>query len=287
MSARISVVLAADHAGPGLSRCLRSLIGQAGPIEIIVAGVSNKAVRSFATDYAEVRFVASGEPLPKAMLLQRAIDQATGEIIVVTEPDCWFPPDWAGRLRQAHDSGFAVIGGAVEYGGAGTIAGWACFLADYGPFLRPAFRQVSGPLAGNHISYKRSALSQAVCPQRGYVKTFLLWDLERQGVACLFDPELVIFCAPHSRPWQFARRYYANAREFAAARAADFSGASRISHIATTPALPLLLLFRRVRAIWPKRKHRKRLLQSLPLIAGFVLCWSAGELAGYLRGRRS
>jgi hypothetical protein len=282
MSGRVSVVLVADHAGPALIRCLASLIAQsAGPPEVVVADATGEAARVLSSKYVEVRFLVAGAPSSKALLLQRAIDQATGDIVAVTDPACWFPPDWTIKLRQAHDSGFDVVGGAVEYDGAGTVAGWACFLADYGPFLPPVARRVSGALAGNHISYRRSLL-----PADRYDKTFLLWELERRGVRWLFEPELVIHCSPDAGPLQFARRYYGNAREFAAERTVEFSTATRLAHIASSPALPLVLLLRRIQAVWPKRKHRVRLLQSLPWIAVFVCCWSAGELVGYWRGRR-
>jgi hypothetical protein len=285
---RISVVLATDQAGPALTKCLDSLLRQSpDPPEILVADTSGEAARLLATKYVEVRFIVADAPLSKPRLLHRTIDQASGSIVAVTEPNCWFPPDWTRKLGQAHDSGFALVGGAVEYGGAETVPGWACFLADYGLFLPPAVRRTSGPLAGNHISYRRDLLSGAIDRQQGYIKTLLLWELERGGVTCLFDPGLVVLCAPDRPPWQFARQYYANARAFAAARSATFSRGQRVAHIAASPAVLFLLLLRRVSAVWPKSRHRMRLFTCLPLMAFFVFCWSTGELVGYLQRRSS
>jgi hypothetical protein len=231
-----------------------------------------------------VRFLNFPTCTPKPELLKEALLLAGGEIVAVTEQNCRFPARWVETLRRAHQLEFTAIGGAVAYGGDDTLTGWACFLADYGPFLPPEPRRISKLLAGNHISYKRSALSEASdCWQRGYVKTFLLWELERRGGHFLFEPELILYCTPERDPWRFAQQYYANARDFAAARAASFSTIQRLRHIVLAPLLPGLLLVRRIGAVWPKREHRSRLVRAIPLIAIFVLCWSAGELAGYFR----
>jgi glycosyltransferase involved in cell wall biosynthesis len=280
-----SVVLAAYEAGPALEKCITSLLqqdsGSAVP-EIIVASTAGEDANTLAAKYPSVRFLHFAQRLPKSALLKNAIAAASGEIVAVTEPDCWFPPGWAKRLQCAHQSEFPVIGGAVTYGGDDSASGWACFLADYGAFLPSEEPRTSSLLAGNHISFKRGILAAvSACWERGYDKTFVLWELQDRGVRFLFEPGLVVCCAPDPEPRRFARKYYANAREFAAARATAFSMARRVAHIAGSPALPFLLLYRRLRAIWTKRAYRVRLLRSLPFMTIFVLCWSAGELSGY------
>jgi glycosyltransferase involved in cell wall biosynthesis len=281
----ISVVLAAYEAGPALGKCITSLLQQdpGGAVpEIIVASTAGAEANRLAVKYPKVRFLHFAQRLPKSALLKNAIAAASGEIVAVTEPDCWFPPDWAERLQCAHKSEFAVIGGAVAYGGDDSASSWACFLADYGAFLPSGKPRTSVLLAGNHISFKRGILAAvSACWERGYDKTFLLWELQQRGVRFLFEPGLVVCCAPDPAPRKFARKYYANAREFAATRATAFSTARCMAHIAGSPALPVLLLYQRLRAIWAKRAYRIRLLRSLPLMTIFVLCWSAGELVGY------
>ena len=286
----ISVILGAQEDGPALRKCLASLERQdsSTPLEIIVAGLWGEAAQAVTAAYARARVLPFPKTLSKAELLKEALTEARGEVVAVTEASCWFPPGWVETLYRAHGSEFDVIGGAVEYGGEDSPAGWACFLADYGPFLKPEPRRLSGPLAGNHISYKRRALDEASDSWRhGYVKPFLLWEMERRGMRFLFDPALVVFCAPENRPRPFARSYYENAREFASRRAESFSATRRVTHIAGTPLLPFLLLLRRARAVWGKREQRGRLLRAIPLLAMFVVCWSAGELMGYLQAGKS
>jgi hypothetical protein len=282
----ISVVMAYDSAEPELARCLESLRRQkcAEQFETLVACPSEEAAGPLAVRFPEVRFLCWGGGHSKPQLLKRALDAARGEIVAVTEPYCYFPADWVGKLRRAHKGDFGVIGGAVEYGGPDTLVGWACHLADYGPFLLPAASRVTNLLAGGHISYKRGVLAQAAESwKEGYAKVFVLWDLQRRGIRCLFNSELVVWCAPQIGFAAFARRYYRDAREFAATRVRSLSALARIARIVTAPALPAILLLRRVRAVWGKAKCRVRLMEALPLLAVFVLCWSAGELRGYLR----
>jgi hypothetical protein len=230
-----------------------------------------------------VRFLPAGEA-SKERLLKRALESARGEIIAVTEPYCFFPQDWLRKLRRSHCSSYPVIGGAVEYGGRDTLSGWACHFADYGPFLLPAKSRVTRLLAGNHISYKRGALDHAATAwQDEYAKVFVLWELERQGVPFLFDSELRIWSAPATDFAAFARRYYRNAREFAARRAEGLSPLARGFRILTTPALPAVLFYRRIQAVWGKANHRYRLIQAAPLLAILVVFWSAGEFSGYVQ----
>jgi hypothetical protein len=282
---RISVVLATSEVGAALEKCLSSLVEQGDDnLEIIVAAAAGEDGVRLSAPYSAVRLLNFSKLTSKPELLKQALLRASGEIVAVTEPNCCFPPHWVETLRRAHQFEYTAIGGAVAYGGDESLGGWACFLADYGPFLPPESRRVSKLLAGNHISYKRSALVEASdCWQGGYIKIFLLQELERRGGHFLFEPELVLHYTPERDPWRFARCYYANGRDFALARAASFATIQRLGHIVLAPLLPALLLSRRIRAVWPKREHRSRLVRAVPLIAIFVLCWSAGELAGYFR----
>jgi hypothetical protein len=149
---------------------------------------------------------------------------ARGDIVVLTEPYCYFPSGWLEKIRHVHQDDFGVIGGAVEYGGPNTLVGCACHLADYGPFTLPAASRVTSLLAGNHISYKRGTLAQAAESwKEEYAKAFMLWELERRGIRCFFNSDLVVWSAPETGFTDFARRYYADAVKFAATRARGVS----------------------------------------------------------------
>jgi hypothetical protein len=283
----VSVVLASCHGSAILTRCLDSLGKQTLPgIETIVADATGQA-RELAVRYPKVRFLVGDNRLDDAYLLKLALADARGDIVAVTNPHCVFPPDWLEKLRQSHASDFAVIGGAVEHGGPDTLSAWACYLADYGAFAPAARRRVTPVLAGNHISYKRAILEEFADSLRdGYWKVFLLQTITNRGVRFLFEPNLVIGCIQDSSFRDFGREYYRNASRFAAARAKEFSPAARLAHIIMAPALPLVLLYRRVSAIRKSGVKLSRLLTAFPLLVILMLYWAAGEFAGYLHRDR-
>jgi len=284
----VSVVMATQDATSEVSKCLDSLASQTlqQEVEVIIADCSTDGTERFiATKHPAVRLLHFPKPLNKPELLKRALQEARGSIVVVTDHHCRFPSDWLEKLWRKHDTEFAVIGGAVEYAGSNSLVSWACYFADYGPFMLPASRRITSFLAGNHVSYKRSLIQESLDSMPdGFWKVFFHWDLERKGIRCLFDPELVIACVQCETFWGFVRRYYRNGQYFAAMRCRRISPAARFLHLVTTPLLPPLLLYRRLDAVRRKKKNRATLLFAVPLLATFVVSWSVGELRGYLFG---
>jgi len=287
----VSVIMSTQDAGSDVSKCLDSLASQTflQEIEIIVADCSTDGTdRLIATQYPDVRLLHFTKPLTTPQLLKRALQEARGGVVVVTDHHCRFPSDWLEKLRQDHQGEFDVIGGAVEYAGPNTLVSWACYFADYGPFMLPASHRTTSVLAGNHVSYKRSLIEESLDSMPdGFWKVFFHWDLDRQGIRCLFDPDLVVTCVQSEPFWGFLWRYYLNGLYFAAMRCRRISLAARCWHIVTTPALPPLLLYRRLDAVWRRNKNRATLVLTVPLLATFVVSWSVGELTGYILGPRS
>ena len=262
-SLAVSVIIALHDSDVSLSGCLDSLARQTlrQGFEIILAAVSTPET------------------------LKRAMEKAKGDIVAVTDSRCRFPADWLERLLRAHASAFPVIGGAVEHGGPDSILAWACYFADYGGFMLPALRRATTLLAGNHVSYKGSFLMTylAATPE-GYWKTLFHRDLQRQGIEFLFDPELVVFCEQRETSWAFLRRYYRNASRVRRHALEKHDVLDPASSAPNHAGIAGRALYRRLRVAWGK-KHRGKLLLSIPWQAAFVTAWSAGELAGYWRGR--
>ncbi len=287
-SPEISVVMAARNSAGTLCRCLESLSQQtiAAGLEVIVADSSADGTGELIrTKFPHVKLIHSEHSVGLPELLKKGLEHAQGRIVAVTEPHCVFPRDWAEKLRRAHGSEFAVIGGAVENGRPDGLLSWACFFADYGAFMLPAERKVTRLLAGNHVSYKRDLLEGSLASMDdGFWKVFFHWDLERRGVHFLFDPELVAYYSRPDSVASFARRYFQHAWFFAALRSKRMPRTERLLRALTSPALPFLLLYQRVAAALGKKRNRGKVLMSIPLLGVFVLAWSAGELTGYLLG---
>jgi hypothetical protein len=269
-----------------LIRCLDSLAQQepTATFEIIVAGCPGELRSRLQPLYPEVQFPDPGKHcLP--VLLKKAIDLARGFIVLMTDARCVFTTDWIQKIVRAHDSQYEVIGGAVAHAGSNSALAWACYLADYAAFMPLALRHETPLLAGNHVSYKRALLIRVRdLLDEGYWKVFLHKSLEQQGRKFLFDPDLVIFCVQEEAFWDFINGYFQNAAQFAAMRGRSLSISARITHVITAPLLPFVLFLRRVKSIWRNKRQCKKLVSAIPFLAAFVFSWSAGELAGYLRG---
>jgi glycosyltransferase involved in cell wall biosynthesis len=283
----ISVVMATKNPGQQIYPCLDSLRDQDQSItaEIIVADAStDDSEQIIRARYPDVRVLHFNASMDSPQLIREALRQARGQIIAVTDAYCRFPPEWMARLRQAHETDYPVIGGAVENRNSDGLLNWACFFADYGAFMLPAPRRVTSVLAGNHVTYKKWLIELKFDSMReGFWKVFFHQDLQREGVRFLFDPSLVVYFTRHDTFLNFCRRYFRNARIFAALRCKRISSASRFLRLITAPALPAVLFYRRLIGLRTKG-HRVRFLVSLPLLALFVTVWAVGEFAGYLLG---
>jgi glycosyltransferase involved in cell wall biosynthesis len=273
---------------PDVARCLDSIARQTlqGSVEVIVADCSTDGTdRIISSNYPAATVLHVAQTASQPDLLGRALLQAQGGVVAVTDVHCVFPSNWAEKLLSAHELDYGVIGGAVEYGGPHTMVGWTCYFADYGAFMLPSERRETPLLSGNHVSYKRGVIQGSPNSLRhGYWKVFFHEDLVRKGTRFLFEPALAVSWTPAHTFWEFARRYYRDARDFAALRCQRISLTTRLLRAITAPALLPLLLYRRLAAVWPRRKRRATLILSAPLLAILIVAWSAGELAGYISG---
>jgi glycosyltransferase involved in cell wall biosynthesis len=286
--AEISVVMASRGAAPELHAALESLVRQkeAPETEILVAaGAGDESASMARREFPQVRLVECATGAPAPALLYAGLSAATGRIVVLTDACCQFPPDWLRKVARAHESEFGVIGGAVAYAGDGSPANWASFLADYGAFAPSARKAESALLPGIHVSYKREVLGQALASRAGqFRKVFAHWELQRQGAKFLFTPEVVVEWARRETFGECAQRFFAGGRSFAATRAEGMSRGERLARVATSPALPVVLMLRKWPRVAGQRGYTLRAILALPWMAAYFLAWSAGEGFGYWRG---
>jgi glycosyltransferase involved in cell wall biosynthesis len=284
----ISIVLATQNALPYVGKCLDSICPQlpGADAELIVADASTDGTNNLIrTRYPQVRLLAHGGPVGLPELMREALQNARGRIVALIDPGCVFAPDWLEKLRRAHNSDYAVIGGAVENGQPSGITNWACYMVDYGAFRLPAQRCVTSFLPGIHLSYKQEVLKRLLASMSdGYWKVFFHSDLTRQGVPFLFEPDLVTYYWRPETSLSFLRRYYRRGRYFAARRCEQMSIASRVARVIGFPALPVVLVWQRVKACVGKKSYRVEWLLSLPLQVVFLTGWALGEWTSFLLG---
>lgn len=278
----LSVVVPSVTGWEDLKGCLDALARQRGvTVEaIVVDRLGEPVLRAVRREFPAVRLVAapSGTPIPTMRRLGIAV--ASAPIVGVIEDHVQVPTDWAARMLEAQRAGADVVGGAVENGATGRLAYWSAFLCEYGQSLAPAAGPVDR-LPGNNVTYRRHLLerfSDRLAEDRW--ENHLHHALAAAGVVLLSRPDIVVSHCLHITVGQYVQQRYYYSRSFAGQRAAGAGALRRLALGLGAAALPPVLLWRIVRAVWRSRRYRLQLLVSLPLIAGYVVVWAAGEVVG-------
>jgi len=258
----LSVVIVPLGGEGDLARCLEALRSQ-GASEIIVA---------------EGRTPAAA----RAAALQRA----SSPIVALTEDHCVPAPDWCARIRRAHERGYAVVGGCIEKLAPDTALNWAIYLADY---LRYAPPMAAGPvthLSDCNVSYQRATLEGIAGLWKDEFHENVVHEaLRRTGGTLWLEPEVVVRQKRRFNAGTALSDRFCFGRIFAASRLAGAPLDQRLLLLASTLALPALLILRVSRQVAGRRRHKIAFLRALPWLAALCSAWALGEFTGYLTGK--
>lgn len=281
----LSIVVAADEAGPGLRRCLDALGAQVDParMEVIVADGSASGARLHdGSQWLTTVRLRSGVGVPH--LWNAGMEAAQGNIIALTIEQCVPAPDWTASMLRAHSAGYAAIGGAIEPGIGLSLAGWAIYFCRYSRYMLPAVAEFHDDLAGDNCSYKRTALEGlSGVIAAGFWETFVHRAMRDRGQQLRLDPSIVVSYEGPVPFWGFLCRRFDHARLFAARRRQMMPRGQRWARAAASPIVPLVLLRRIGARVWNKGR-RGKFLASLPLLLALLVSWATGEGVGYLFG---
>jgi glycosyltransferase involved in cell wall biosynthesis len=287
---KLSVVIASHNTRSVIAECLAALEGQKARemAEIVVADSSSDGTADLVCErFPSVRLLHFSEPLSVPQLRGQGIMAAHGEkIIAILDPYCIVTDEWLTELLRLHaERPELVIGGAVELenGNEQNLASWVIYFSEYLAFMLPLEEGPATELTGNNIAYKRQALGEAVKPT-GFWKTFFNRRLQADGHQLWAAPSLLVKLRKAIPLTDFFRSRYHHGRCFAAMRVNDAPYYSRWLRALTVPLLPYLGLWRQMRSLWPKRRHRLKFVKTVPILFLFHCGWAWGELWGYLRG---
>lgn len=286
---RLSVVVAAQDAGPNLRNCVAALLPQIAEseMEILVPDGSgrDRATGTLGSLSSHVKILPSTARRNVPQLWTTGIQAAQGQVIALTIENCIPAPDWAKKTLEAHTGTWAAVGGAIEMASAGNLVDWAVYFSRYSNYIPPFEPRVLDDVAGDNCSYRREALGLVKdLIEDGFWETFIHSDMRRRGEQIFLSPLPVVTYGGGLSAFRFFRRRFVHGRYFAARRSRDFTTAQRILRSSGSVLVPLILIRRISRRIWSHRRYRKQLVLSLPIIACFVLAWAVGEAFGYLQG---
>jgi glycosyltransferase involved in cell wall biosynthesis len=287
--ATLSVVVAAQNARECVAECLNVLEHQRpdGIAQIILVDNSTDGTASYVRQHFPAVHVVrrAGEALIPE-LWGEGILRSTAEIVGLTTGDMVPDAGWARALLRAYrDESWAGVGGIVLPAVGLGMVDRAVYWLRYSPYA--AWRG-AGPvddIPGDNGSYRRAAL----CPFAQLVRREGFWETEvdallrAQGAQLLLDSAVLVRYQGGTRFGDFARRRLIHGRRFGAQRISRLRGSQRLLLLAAWPLTPVAFLARIARNARAARGTGS-LLGSMPALLPLLLCWSVGELTGYVSG---
>jgi glycosyl transferase family 2 len=288
-SPSVTVAIVGICSAAHLTRCLDALTSQEGapPFDIVVAyDFRLDDIASLGSRYPRVRLVATESEHTPVELAARAIREAKGDLVLLTEDHCIPRPDWVRRLCAALVPGRAAVGGLVEPDSVTSTADWAFWFTDFFRYTKPIAAGPSASLSVCNVAYRRSQMAQveAVWGRR-FLET-AVHDALRQRFGTLWMvPEAEVRTKRSVRLADAVYERYGFGRLFGYTRIQLTGPVHRAYYATTAPALPLLLMTRMARKALRSRACTLQYCRALPMLTLLVLAWSWGEWLGYLTGR--
>lgn len=288
--ASVTVAIVAICGASHLRRCLSALDAQVkGPpfAAVVVYDPHLDDVAAMAAERPEVPFIANEGQRTPLELAARAVREAKGDLILLTEDHCVPHPDWVHRLVKAQRPDRAAVGGAVEALPGGTALDWAFYLVDYFRYLPPLAAGSSPSLTVCNVAYRRDRLDEiASLWEEIFHETAINEALEARFGDLWLEPSAAVGMRRHVRFRDALYERYAFGRLFGCTRLGFMPAWRRAYFGLLSPALPFLLLGRMTRRSLASRRNAARLVRSFPHLVALVLAWSWGEWLGYLTRRR-
>lgn len=284
----LTVVVASFRGLDVLAQCLQSLRPQCAQLgaELVLARRSDEPGPELEAVAAGCRLIAApiGATLPE--LRGAGLAQARGEWVALTEDHCVAGPGWLAAFLEARSPDVQVLGGSMGNARRQRATDCGAFFAEYGFF--GAVGPSRGPGAPPLITQANAAYHFSVVPQVAAWACEGSWEnvihdrLHAAGHGFRLVPGARVLQNLTYRLGEFCRDRFAHGRGYAATRAAGASAWKRLGLLAATPALPLVLGGRILRAVPPP--ERRDLSRGLAAMLLFLSAWALGEAAGYFRG---
>jgi glycosyltransferase involved in cell wall biosynthesis len=287
----ISIAVPSVNGLDNILGCLEALEAQRDQcdLEILVVDRLGDSVREeIHRRFEEVRILCADSTATIPQMRSLAFQKARSRAVAVIEDHVLVPPGWARQMLEALASGAEVVGGSIENGATEGLVDWAAFLCEYSHAMPPLDAGPATWLVGNNVVYRRRLLEeQRLVIESDRWEDALHESLRASGTQLICRPEIVVHHRMHYGLLEYITQRFYYSRSFAGARLAGESWRRRLIYGCGAILLPPLLFWRIVRSVVSKKRHRLILLQSLPLLALFVVSWAIGEVVGYWFGAGS
>jgi len=255
-------------------------------VEILVIERGGESVRralAVRAPDALVHTVPPGTNIPQ----MRAVGfrQARADAVAVIEDHVMVPAGWADAVVASLRSGADVVGGSIRNRATATLVDRAAFLCEYSHLLEPAAGADVARLPGNNVVYRRTIAAPYVSLlEEGRWEDHFHQAMRRDGIALTSRPDIAVGHKMHCSMWDYLSQRFLYSQALAGTKRVDMPLPRRAAWAVGSLALPPLLLARIIGRVWASRRHRRELVQALPLLVIFVGAWAVGEAVGYAFG---
>lgn len=285
---KLSVIIPSVNGLPAIAGCLTALERQKCDFDfevIVVDRTRNETAQYIRENFPFVRLIKLSAPRGIPEMRAIAMARASGEFLVITEDHCIAPENWLAEIAEAHESGYAVIGGAVENGFRARLVDWAVFLCEYSSFMPPIAGGETDFITGNNTSYKRSVIERVdEATKRNCWEYFLQAELKQMNIKFLSVPALVVSHQKEFGFFYFLAQRFHYSRSFAAMRKGKSTISQQILYLLYTPVLPFHQTWRIARNVLQKKRNHREFFLSLPLLLIFMSSYALGEFVGQIFG---
>ena len=287
----LSVIIVSYNAINTIEYCLKSLERQRTKrnFEIIVVDSSTDGTGKWVEKhYPRVRVYRYRERKFPGDARNIGISLAKAEIIAFVDADCLAEQNWIDQILEAHKSQHPVIGGAVGNANPKSYVGWAAYFCEFSQWMPGSRPKWLPDIPTANISYKKEIFHT----YGGFIEgtycsdTDLHWRLGEDGHRLRFIPSILVSHNNINRFRIFLTHEFFHGRSFAKVRVRSqgFSRWKRLAYVILAPLIPLKLLLEKILINMTNRIYFTQFLKSSPLLALGIICWSLGEMDGYLRG---
>jgi hypothetical protein len=287
---KLSIVATAVTDLPAIAECVDALVRQTAgsPHELIVVeSIGHGAAAWLRDQFPGISVVeVDGRPgIPRLRAI--GFEHATGDAVAFVGEHYLPAGDWVAKILDCLERGLDGFGGPIEMSCPGTATNWAVYLCEYSSLMLPAPRGEAHGVPGNNCAYRRSVLdAQSVETLRTRWEFFLQQDLRARGVRLHTEPEMVVSLKRDFSARRFLSIRFDFSRSFAGMRR-ERLGSKAFAYAFLAPALVPLMLWRIAGHSLRKRRYRRELVLSSPLVLMFCVAAALGEAWGYLAGSGS
>lgn len=284
----VSIIIAAWPDLAGLTECLESLATRRDEQTQVIVVSAAAWPTDLPNRFAWVHWLNAAPQLLIPHLWRLGMDKACGEVVAVTTSHFVPATDWVARMREAHDRLDSVgIGGPIDPPRGGGPVDWATYFLRYSNYFKYDREQRVSDIAGDNASYKRDALKTY-----GEVIRDGFWepDFHRfvlaEGKTLTFVPEIRVTQRASFGFGSFCKQRLRHGRHFGQNRVHGCRPIVRAARIASSPLIPFVFLAKIAWRVIRSRRDVGPFVVSLPILFSFILCWSLGEVWGYLTRER-